>query len=104
MSIFGYNESDSDSYDSREPNETEKELSSCCDKEVKDGICADCGQDLKAYRNNFSKCCGQQMVDGVCPECLRTALDYRYEQKVKEFNKYMGDFNNRLKRIKTIKE
>lgn len=76
MSIFGYSEGESDGYDSREPNETEKELSSCCDAE---------------------------MIDGVCSECLRTTLDYRYEQKVKEFNKYMGDFNNRLKRIKTIK-
>lgn len=75
----------------------------CCDAPVINGICQECGQDLKAYHDNFSKCCGKPMIDGICPECLRTASDYRREQKAEEFNRYFGNINNRLKRIKTIK-
>ena len=92
MSIFGYSESDSDGYDSREPNEIEKEFSSCCDAPVINGICQQCGQDLKAYSENFSLCHFVQMVNSVCPKCGMTKQDYYREQRAKEYNAYF-DFN-----------
>lgn len=80
----------------------DREYQPCCDAPVIDGICQECGQDLKAFWDNFSLCHGKQMIDGVCPVCLRTKADYYHEQRVKEYNFYMGEF--KLKSIEPIEE
>ena len=58
MSIFGYSESDSDGYDSREPNEAEQI-----------NECPDCGL-VAEECTCYSPCCGADIIcNDICSQC-----------------------------------